>query len=284
MPSELETLKHEVLNKNGLMLARENELSVLKAVRLFGHLRRSEIALAVWPESSPSVAYQMACKTVSRMVRGNLLLPRQNSIGGTSFVLTKKGATLLRAEGYEANAGYSQSYDGAQFLHRTLGTYYLLEKKRQGYRVFGEYAIQRGWSGVRSDMFKADFQKLPDGLIFHEPGSLGFRDEITPVDWIEVEQAYKPVTEIKKALAVLTKRNSIDRAGFLALNKLVFVYRTDQSHETRIIQAIKSFLGEHPELSPEIFMESISMVRCVVRAPMQWESMSEHSAAGLMKL
>lgn len=283
MMSELSLDAADVEPKNGLVRAHENELEVLKAVRLFGHLRRSEIALAVWPSSSPVVAYQMACKTVNRLVRKNLLVQKQNSIGGISFVLSKKGAALLRAEGYEANAGYSQSYDGAQFLHRTLGTYYLLEKQRQGHRVFGEYAIQRGWCGVTADTFKADFQKVPDGLVFHEPGSAGFRDEITPVDWIEVEQAYKTITEIKKALSVLTKRNTIDRAGFLALNRLVFVYRIDQNHESRILQAIKSFLEEQPNISEDAFLESIGMVRCVVRAPMQWESMSEHPAAELMK-
>jgi len=42
-------LPYKPTEKDGRAVADHNDLKVLKAIRLFGHLRRQEVAMAAWP-------------------------------------------------------------------------------------------------------------------------------------------------------------------------------------------------------------------------------------------
>lgn len=276
-------LAYNPTKTDGRAVALENQLRVLKAVRHFGHLRRQEIASAVWPRSSAKSGYIMAWRTVKKMVEDGALLNRINSLGGNSFILGTKGVARLRDVDILAQEGYELAYNGPQFFHRTLGTSYLLEKARSGDEVFGEYAILRGWSPLDKEFAKERFKKIPDGLVVFSGKAHGLRDDVRMADWVEVESAFKPYEEVKKALTILTVDSTLSRAGGFILNKLVFVCDSRQRHERQILRHIKKFLRENPKLSEESLMNAIVFARCYVDVPFTWHGVQETTAWDLVK-
>lgn len=264
--------------RDGRAVADDNEIKVLKAVRHFGHLRRQEIAMAVWPKSSDKSAYIMAWRTVNRMLKAGMLLERQNSLGGRSLVLAAKGVSRLRDLDIMSHEGYELAFNGPQFFHRTLGSCYLLEKAKKGDQVFGEYAILRGWSPIDRKYTSERFKKIPDGLVTYSGASAGLREHVRLADWVEVESAFKSYDEIKKALAILTKDATLSKDGNVVLNKLVFVYDSRQKHDRQILRYIRKFLGENPHLSDEAVMQEIVFARCFVDVPFTWHGIQEVTA------
>lgn len=270
--------------KDGRSVAETNDLKILRALRLFGHLRRQELAIGCWPASSPKSAYIMACRTVKRMVKAGLILEKDNTLGGKSLVLASKGVAKLKDLDMNAQEGYDLAFDGPQFFHRTLGNSYMLDKARTGCEVFGEYALLKGYSPVHRDFVRDKFNKIPDGLIVYSSKTLGFKDGLRGADWVEVESAYKSYEDIRKALLLLTRGSELNNAGDVTLNKLVFVFDGRQKHERTILRAIKQFLKEKPELSPEIILSEIILAKCFVEPPFVWHGVVENSAADLFKL
>lgn len=265
-------------SKDGRAVADDNEVRVLKAVRHFGHLRRQELAMAVWPKSSAKSSYVMAWRTVNRMLKAGQLLERQNSLGGRSLVLAAKGVSRLRDLDIRSQEGYELAFDGPQFFHRTLGTAYLLEKARAGTEVFGEYSILKGWAPVTRDFARERFSKIPDGLVVYSGAAAGLRDDVRVADWVEVESAFKSYEDIRKALVILTKNATLSANGDLLLNKLVFVYDSRQRHDRQILRYIKKFLSENPGLSEEAVMQEIVFARCFVDVPFTWHGVQEVTA------
>jgi hypothetical protein len=271
-------------HKDGRHVKEVNELKVLKVLRLFGHLRRQELAVAVWPTSSPASAYTMACRTVTELLRKEQILERRNTLNGSSFVLSSKGVSELRLKGgVSAQEGYTLAFDGPQFFHRTLGTSYLLEKARTGHEVFGEYAVIKSMAPVTREFLRTKFKKVPDGLIVYSSELMGFRDGYRAADWVEVESAYKNYEELEKSLLLLTRNSELTEKGNLVINKLVFVYDSRQKHDRFILRAAKQFLKNHPELVPKTFLSEIVLARCFVAPPFSWQGVTESTAFELME-
>ncbi len=268
----------------GPIVAAQNDLRVLEAVYHFGHLRRTEVAAAAWPESEPRSAYVMACRTTKRLLRNELLEQNLNSLGGYSFTLTAKGAALLRNYGHnDAQTGRELAFDGPQFYHRTLGTCYLLEKASRSVEVFGEQALRRRSSPLPRDFALTQFGKHPDGLIVYDH-NVGLPDELMrPADWVEVESALKPYEEVAKALSLFKKSPLLNQAGSLTLENLVFLYNSQQSHEKRLLRFIDRFLREDPNLSRELICSAIRMVRAKVSPPLTWHGVEEFTAWELLQ-
>lgn len=270
--------------KDGRHVSELNDLKVLKALRLFGHLRRQELALGLWPGSSPQSAYIMACRTVNRLLDKECILEKKNSLGGNSLVLAAKGVSLLRSrEDLVAQEGYTLAFDGPQFFHRTLGTTYLMEKAKRGHEVFGEYAVIKGMAPVKRDFLRQKFQKVPDGLIVYGSDVMGLKDGVRSADWVEVESAYKTYDELEKSMALLTKNSELSASGNLIMNKLVFVYDSRQKHDRPVLRAAKQFLKNNPHLSPEVFLAEIVLARCFVEPPLAWKGYVESTALELIQ-
>src|SRR5688572_15012430 len=85
------------------LVAENNELAVLKAVRDFGHLRRAEIGRAVWPSSRTQ---KMAQRTVARLTARKELVERRDAFGGSSLILSARGAGRLILQSIDAHNGY----------------------------------------------------------------------------------------------------------------------------------------------------------------------------------
>lgn len=270
--------------KDGRNVSQDNDLKVLNVLRLFGHLRRQEIAMALWPRSTPQSAYIMACRTINRLLERELVLKKTNTLGGDSFVLSSKGVgEIFLKTGETAQEGYQLAFDGPQFFHRTLGTTYLLDKARRGHEVFGEYAVIKSLAPVTRDFLRQKYKKVPDGLIVYSPEVMGFKDDMRGADWIEVESAYKTYDELEKSLAVLTKNTELNEKGSLLLDKLVFVFDSRQKHERHIMRAAQAFLRDHPELTRETFLQSIVLAKCFVDPPFAWKGAIEADALSLLE-
>jgi hypothetical protein len=265
---------------DGRDVAEANELSVLKFVRAFGHLRRSEIAMAVWPASSQASAKKMCSTTVSRMLTKGLLVERPNILGSMSLALTGKGAARLKLEDIEANESASlSSIAGPQFFHRTVGTCYLLEKARRGAKVFGEYSIIKGWAPVTRAEFSEQYRKNPDGLIVVPGAERGYAATVTTVDWVEVESSYKPDADLEKIFAIAWHAGTwLDLKETILLDRVVFVYDVRQKHESAILAHLRRYLKEKPLDHPERILSSIVLVRAKITTPLVWEGYEEVTA------
>lgn len=265
---------------DGRDVAEANELSVLKHVRVFGHLRRNEIAMAVWPSSSQASAKKMCSTTVTRMLTKGLLVERPNILGSMSLALTGKGAARLKLEELDANeSGSLSSIAGPQFFHRTVGTCYLLEKARRGAQVFGEYSIIKGWAPVTRAEFSEQYRKNPDGLIVVPGNQRGYAANVTTVDWVEVESSYKPDADLEKIFAIAWQVGTwLDLKETILLDRVVFVYDIRQKHESAILTHLRRYLKEHPLDHPERVLSSIVLVRAKIATPLVWDGFEEVTA------
>jgi hypothetical protein len=277
-------LAYNPTSEDGRSIADRNEVEVLKAVRYFGHLRRTEVARAVWPRSSHRSAYLMAHRTVKRMLTKSYLLERANTLGGLSLVLASRGVARLRELDISAVEGYDMSsISGPQFFHRTVGTCFLIDRSRNDEVVFGEYAINRSWAPLKLDELKRVFQKIPDGLALVSGNARGYSEGFRALDWIEVESAFKQEAELLKVIKLgLRLPEVVAPASSLVLDQVVFVYDTRQGHEARILRTLRAYLRDHPEFNSQERLTHIVFARAHIDVPLLWHGVSEHTAWELL--
>jgi hypothetical protein len=224
---------------DGRLVAHDNELRVLLSIGHFGHLRVDEIAAAVWPDSPQDSGRKMARRTVHRLLDIHEILDRPNSIGSMSFVLTKRGAARLKSYGFESTDGYDiQGVQGPTLWHRTLATAYLISQARDA-MVLGEYAIAKAQHALGRARLRAQYQKLPDGLIL-TPGKQQGIDADFVATWVEVESSFKPDLELEKVLRQAWQLGRyMDTGERILLDDMDVVYDVRARHEARLIKAAK---------------------------------------------
>lgn len=269
---------------DGRSIADKNEIEVLKAVRYFGHLRRTEVARAVWPRSSHKSAYAMAHRTVHRMLTKGYLLERANTLGGLSLVLASRGVAKLREWDISSVEGYDMSsIAGPQFFHRTVGTCFLIDRSRNEEMVFGEYAVNRNWAPLTVEQLKQYYRKIPDGLTLSRGSARGYADTFKAMDWIEVESAFKPEAELLKIITLgLRLPEPVPLARQIVMDQVVFVYDTRQGHEARILRTLRAYLRDNPGLNDPERLSHIVFARAHIDVPLQWHGVSEHTAWELL--
>lgn len=266
---------------DGRLVAYENELKVLKAVNLFGHLRRADIAAAVWPMSPPESGLRMCGRTLKRLLEAGELVEKPNTHGSMSVVLTPKGARRLKGVGVEADDGRKlSSVDGSQFYHRTLGTRYLIDKTTDTNQVFGEYAFIKGRAPVSRAHLSEQFHKYPDGLIITPGEERGYNPGLTAADWVEVESNLKNDDDYEKLISVAWKVGTwLNASETCVLDRLVFVFDVRQRHQA----ALTSYLRRHvvPQRDEHALqvLHSIVFARVQLRMPLVWERVTEVTAA-----
>jgi len=226
-------------NNDGQLIAHDNEIGTLLSIGHFGHLRISEIAAAVWPDSPQESGQKMARRTLKRLLSAHEVLERPNTFGGSSFVLTKRGAARLKSYEFEFADGYDiQGVQGPTFWHRTLATAYLISQARSA-TVLGEYAIAKAKHALGKSRLQAQYNKLPDGLIL-TPG----RPEGIDVDfvaaWVEVESSFKPDAQLEKVLGQAWQLGHfMDPKERVLLEELVLVYDARAGHEVRLVKTAR---------------------------------------------
>lgn len=270
---------------DGRVIAERNELSVLELVRNYGHVRRAEVARAVWPHSSELSARLMTQRTVARVLRKGLLLERPNALGGRSLVLGTRGVARLREAGVDAQDGLDlSSVAGPQFFHRTLGTRYLIERAALEHKSYGEYALSKGWAPVGRGEVIERFSKIPDGIVTVCGRVRGYDAHVTAADWLEVESSFKPPEELDRIFGIAWKVGSwLNSAETVLLDRVMFVYDARQRHENAILSALSRYLREHPTQNEALILSSIVLVRCEIALPLVWRGYTELTALELMR-
>lgn len=269
---------------DGRVIAERNELSVLELVRNYGHVRRSEIARAIWPESSELSAKLMTQRTITRILKKGLLLERPNALGGKSLVLGARGVAKLKEMGIDAQDGLDlSSVAGPQFFHRTLGTRYLIERAAQGHSAYGEYALSKGWAPVARTEFIERFGKIPDGIVTVPAQTRGYDTNAVVTDWLEVESSFKSPEELDRIFGIAWQTGAwLNSAESVMLDRVLFVYDSRQRHEHAIINALARYLKEHHTPNEQIILSSIILVRCEISIPLVWRKHEEFTALELL--
>lgn len=221
---------------DGRLVATDNELGVLLSIGHFGHLRTSEIAGAVWPDSPAASGLKMARRTVRRLLAAQAILARPNSLGSMSFVLTKRGAARLRSLGFEARDGYDiQGVQGPTFWHRTLATAYLVSQARTA-RVYGEFAIAKARHVLGKSHLLSRYGKLPDGLVLL-PGAVREMVVEHVAVWVEVESSFKADLELEKLLRQAWQLGHfMDARERILLDEMAVVYDRRAGHLRRLVR------------------------------------------------
>lgn len=265
------------------LVAHENENVVLSHIAAFGHLRVAELGPLAWPSSSVASAREMARRTLRRLQRRGDVLARSNSLGGESFVLTRKGA-LRAAEllDHSVRDGYDiQGVCGPTFWHRTLATAYLARRSQRGDKVWGEYSLARGWAPVSVEECARRFAKLPDGIIrwtAEAARRLGLADGVAAYEWIEVESSTKPEAAIAASLQIAGHLEEPFADGLLV--GLTFVVDESESHEARIRRVAARALPVADLMSFERAADAVHIARCTLSRPLSLREVDEVSLVG----
>ena len=221
----------------------------------------------------------MTSRTLARLLEAKQVFCIGNPLGGYSYLLTWIGANRLGLsieDEVKSGRGIT-SVTGPQFIHRTLGTRYLIEKEITGLTTHSEYAIYRGLNGISRKTFAEQFKKIPDGLVFVNGATRGLDPDITAVDWIEVESYYKPRVERRKIIALSGRIGTwLDRSRKLLLDRIVFVYSSMNAHESSLLSGIDSYVREQKITNPHI-LSRIVLAKCDIRPPFSWVGYTEVS-------
>lgn len=198
-----------MVKKDGRLLARENEIRVLRAISRAGWLRTRDLAalcfMGRWasqpsgpPGLGPTVptasAVRMAQRTLRRLRDGRLVISAQAPDGSIIYALSEGGARLLKEAGLAAVSGKDlvRGFSAAYFRHRCISNAIAVSGIVQGFRVSTEREIAQGlWLGGEAGIAG----KRPDVLL--RSGS--------QVWHIEVEHSRKSQKDYAALLAWLTK-------------------------------------------------------------------------------
>lgn len=255
-----------------------NELAVLRALHAFGHLRTAELAAAVWPDAR--YAEQLAQRTLRRMLDAGEVLQRINSLATPSWVLASKGAARL-----ELYAGVSARHGrdivgvaGATFVHRTLGSAYLIHRATTDkVEVFGEYALAHRSDGLSKAALTKRVGKLPDGLV-RLPDANG-------LEWVEVEASAKPLDELKQVLRVAEKVGQpLAGAADTVLRRVVVVFDARQNHKRRLAKAARELWGHLPSSERSKMLSIVLVVEAQVSGVLRIEQFQTRSLLSVMQI
>jgi len=252
---------------SGRDTARANEIRVGAAVAKYGHLRVAEIARVVWPGAN--YPEHMAQRTCRRLVIAGYLMARRNALGGTSYVLTRAGAGWLALHRIDARHTLElSSVGGATFIHRTLATRFLIERAIQGARVAGEYEMAKRSPPFSIEWLVKALKKLPDGIVWRQDsaGRIGF-------EWVEVENAAKPKTELLRLLRVaMYAGQTIDGERNARLTRLIIVFDAALNHASQLMRAADELWGDFSPERRAQYENSVHLVSVNLRAPLVWVS------------
>jgi hypothetical protein len=272
--------------RNNHLKAYQNEIAILGVLHRFGHARHADIARAVWPGSAAISAKNIASRTLNRLVDRRQIRRVLNPFMGYSFKLRMAGANRVGSEidGSEPGRTQTPSITGPRFYHHTLGTRYMIEKEITGLTAYGESAIYRGVEGFSHELFSKQFKKIPDGIVLAPGATRGIDPDITALDWIEVENYYKPPDELRRIIELSGKIGTwIDSDRKIMLDRVVFVYSVMNAHEKSLYKGIERYLLEQNITDPHT-LSGIVLASCDVKPPFGWLGYMELSWLRLREL
>lgn len=236
-----------------------NQLRVLQAVAAYGHLRSADIAAACWPAIKS--AMPMAQRTVRTLVALGQLMGRSNALGGTSYVLTRRGASRLELHGTSARHGLDLAVSGATYRHATLTSRWCIHKRCECYQAFNEYALVNGYAPVSRAQLLQRFKKMPDAILVRG-------DKL----WLcETESAVKALPELLRivALAEHVGRKVHPELPYI-LAGVVIVFDAQQNHARRIAKAAHERWWRYSATEQATLYARITLSRVSLSLPLVW--------------
>ena len=161
-----------------------NQSEILGYLSRFGWLTSRMVAELVWPNAAQSLT--MARRTLSALTEEKLVFTRPFSKGGAAYIISAKGAAMLRGDGIDAKSGYSISIGNP--IHRACSNWYLIRALSQGFTVVTEHEIATGKGPC-----KVVNGKVADGLVIADGGRCV---------WVECEHAQKSRAERHKVVGL----------------------------------------------------------------------------------
>lgn len=189
--------------KDGRLIARENEVRVLRALHRFGWLRTRDLAALTWqrwarkPPDVPSLepptptasGLRMAQRTLCRLRQKCQVLSSRAPDGSVIYSLAEAGARRLQQIGVAALSGKDliRTFSSAYYKHRCIANQLAISAIIQGFRVATEREISQGlWLGEQ------------DGIAGKRPDVLMRGDGL--VWWTEVERSRKNAKDYSRLL------------------------------------------------------------------------------------
>jgi len=202
----------------------------------YGPLRRIEITAFIFPESnSIGSSEELIRRVLITLIRDRLIVARQNSLGGITYVLTQIGSDVARGLGEsQATSGVNSAVTGVYAVHRAIGNsfgaYCLARTADVGGLYFNELQIYS--RSLPADVqrvlefFRSELDKIPDGLLKTVQSGGAPKYAI-----VEVENAHKSSRYLSSFISLFEKKFSnsppeffVDRPIFVCANKELAVY------------------------------------------------------------
>lgn len=247
--------------RDGRLLAIENEEAVLVALYQFGWLATRQLAALVWPNaSSPRVAQ----RTLERLRAAAEVLWKKGSDGATVYALSTAGARRVH-DVYGEKALVSREplrYIERQYEHRCLANdcaiWWLNATKHLGGFVDTEHEIQKGKATINAKEahFASQSGKVPDALLHlpvpvdaHNPEG----DDYWSV-WVEAECGHKNLKKQEHMVAELAyilgryrtqmreRRRGCDGMVRTYCVRQAYVVCPKTAHEERLAKTLLAFL------------------------------------------
>ena len=241
-------------------VAKVKQLRTLDAISRYGHLRCAEIAAAVFPSAKYSV--QLSQRVVKKLLARGQIASRRNSLGTTSYVLTRRGAAELELNGKAARHGLDISaVTGGTCRHSVLCARYCIEQEKVGFTAWHEYAILQGRAPISKEQLIESYGKLPDAVLIKA-------DKL----WlVEVESAAKSTDTLSRICSVVGRvGRRLHHNVNLELQGVIFVFDGSLGHAVRIARAARNIwvdrcLAEQRELAARI-----AICRVDIGLPLVW--------------
>lgn len=190
-------------DKDGRLIAKENEMRVLRALHRFGWLRTRDLAALIWqhwarnPAEDPNLkppmptasGLRMAQRTLRRLHDERLVLSSRAPNGSVIYALAEAGARALQHIGVAAVTGKDlmRTFSTSHYRHRCITNEIAVGAIVAGFRVSPEREIAQGlWLGGEDGIAG----KKPDVLI--RAGDT--------VWWVEVERSRKNAKDYARLL------------------------------------------------------------------------------------
>jgi len=257
-----------VTSKDGRVLARENELRVLRALHRFGWLRTRDLAVLVWqrwaakPSSDgpnlrrllPTAAgLRMAQRTLRRLRDARQVLSSLAPDGSTLYALAEAGARCLQSIGVAATSGKDllRQFSSSHFRHRCIANEIAIAAIVGGFRASTDRETAQGhWLGGAS------------GIAGKRPDALLRSSEL--MWWVEVERSRKNAKDYAKLLAWLDEvlLDATQASGPQLLGKNLFlakvVFICTPAFRNKLLKEL-SAIGWQKKILAELFVFETSL-------------------------
>lgn len=240
----------------------------LQALSRWGHLRAADLAPLLWP--SATYGEQLSQRLLVRLQGEQLILARGNATGGTSYVLTRRGARVAESMGFAARHGLDlSSVAGSTFIHRSLATRFGIELETRGNRCLGENEFSSNTHVLTSSLIARQFSKLPDVIV---TGGQGTTSEFN-VTWCEVESAAKARAEIERCLKIAEHIGQRFTGTAYRLHRLLFVCDGRFNHEERIARIARTFWAGRSVAQIRELFQRVCFVRAELGPRARWRGL-----------